>query len=218
MNGVFCIPFFMQTFYQPSDSWSNASFLVNHSSAPFSVDLLNGFEPSRADDSRETPPPRPFPSKYLFIFAQRPISSSVAPERLVGAPFPASDRLDLAVYLQNEAGSVEEAKSGKKASVFVLVSLLPVAWTGRSIPCLLFFFVFCRARRLGELQWSWTELSCLDCACLQLWPKIVLKKWLNISSRESDFSADEAETTESEFEYEGCGFSSSTYFVYINSP
>lgn len=158
MNGVFCIPFCMQTFYQPSDSWSNASFLVNHSSAPFSVDLLNGFEPSRADDSRETPPPRPFPSKYLFIFGQRPISSSVAPERLVGAPFPASDRLDLAVYLQNEAGSVEEAKSGKKASVFVLVSLLPVAWTGRSIPCLLFFFCFLSRSSIGgiavELDWT----------------------------------------------------------------
>ncbi|XP_042432439.1 type I inositol polyphosphate 5-phosphatase 1-like isoform X1 [Zingiber officinale] len=58
-----------------------------------------------------------------------------------------------------------------------------------------------------QKAWSWTELSCLDCACLQLWPKIVLKKWLNISSRESDFSADESETTESEFEYEEmCGW------------
>ncbi|URD94804.1 IPPc [Musa troglodytarum] len=37
---------------------------------------------------------------------------------------------------------------------------------------------------------------------MQLWPKFVLKKWLNISSRDSDFSADEGNTTESEFEYE----------------
>ncbi|CAD5174198.1 unnamed protein product [Musa acuminata subsp. malaccensis] len=42
---------------------------------------------------------------------------------------------------------------------------------------------------------------------MQLWPKIVLKKWLNISSRDSDFSADEGDTTESEFEYEEmCGW------------
>ncbi|XP_064960178.1 type IV inositol polyphosphate 5-phosphatase 3-like isoform X2 [Musa acuminata AAA Group] len=41
----------------------------------------------------------------------------------------------------------------------------------------------------------------------ELWPKIVLKKWLNISSRDSDFSADEGDTTESEFEYEEmCGW------------
>jgi hypothetical protein len=38
---------------------------------------------------------------------------------------------------------------------------------------------------------------------VQLWPKAVLRKWLNISSKDTDFSADEAETTEIEFEYEG---------------
>jgi hypothetical protein len=42
----------------------------------------------------------------------------------------------------------------------------------------------------------------------QLWPKTVLRKWLNIRSPESDFSADEGEATgdddtDSEFEYEG---------------
>ncbi|KAH7652000.1 Inositol-polyphosphate 5-phosphatase protein [Dioscorea alata] len=36
----------------------------------------------------------------------------------------------------------------------------------------------------------------------ELWPKIVLRKWLNISTKDSDFSADEGDTTESEFEYE----------------
>mgnify|MGYP003702665283 CR=1 FL=1 len=45
-------------------------------------------------------------------------------------------------------------------------------------------------------------------ACTQLWPKTVLRKWLNIRSPESDFSADEGEATgdddtDSEFEYEG---------------
>lgn len=42
---------------------------------------------------------------------------------------------------------------------------------------------------------------------LQLWPKTVLRKWLNIRSTESDFSADESGTTsdetDSEAEYEG---------------
>lgn len=56
---------------------------------------------------------------------------------------------------------------------------------------------------LRKLQRSWAEICCLGCTCLQLWPKIVLRKWLNISSRDSDFSADEADTTESEFDDEG---------------
>ncbi|XP_020587894.1 type IV inositol polyphosphate 5-phosphatase 3-like isoform X2 [Phalaenopsis equestris] len=34
----------------------------------------------------------------------------------------------------------------------------------------------------------------------KLWPKIVLRKWLN--SKDSDFSADDGETTESDFEFE----------------
>lgn len=41
---------------------------------------------------------------------------------------------------------------------------------------------------------------------LQLWPRTVLRKWLNIRSPESDFSADEGDTTDdtdSEVEYEG---------------
>ncbi|KAF3328396.1 type I inositol 1,4,5-trisphosphate 5-phosphatase 1 [Carex littledalei] len=57
-------------------------------------------------------------------------------------------------------------------------------------------------RKKHKEQWSWAKLCCFDCECVQLWPKIVLRKWLNISSKDSDFSADEAETTESEFEYE----------------
>jgi hypothetical protein len=42
---------------------------------------------------------------------------------------------------------------------------------------------------------------------LQLWPNTVLRKWLNIRTTESDFSADEGDTTgddtDSEVEYEG---------------
>ncbi|CAO2834129.1 unnamed protein product [Amaranthus hypochondriacus] len=38
---------------------------------------------------------------------------------------------------------------------------------------------------------SWAELCCLGCTCLQLlWPRVVLRKWLNISTKDSDFSAD----------------------------
>ncbi|KAI0493824.1 hypothetical protein KFK09_023949 [Dendrobium nobile] len=36
----------------------------------------------------------------------------------------------------------------------------------------------------------------------KLWPKMVLRKWLNISSKDSDFSADDGESTDSEFEFE----------------
>ncbi|KAF0918079.1 hypothetical protein E2562_022669 [Oryza meyeriana var. granulata] len=50
----------------------------------------------------------------------------------------------------------------------------------------------------------------------QLWPKTVLRKWLNIRSPESDFSADEGDTTgddtDSEFEYEEmCGWERQLY-------
>jgi len=45
------------------------------------------------------------------------------------------------------------------------------------------------------------------CPDTQLWPRTVLRKWLNIRSPESDFSADEGDTTgddtDSEVEYEG---------------
>lgn len=68
---------------------------------------------------------------------------------------------------------------------------------------MLSFFLALVHTELGKLQRSWVELCCFGCTCLQLWPKIVLRKWLNISSRESDFSADEGDTTESELEYEG---------------
>uniref|UniRef100_J3L3H8 Inositol polyphosphate-related phosphatase domain-containing protein n=2 Tax=Oryza brachyantha TaxID=4533 RepID=J3L3H8_ORYBR len=50
----------------------------------------------------------------------------------------------------------------------------------------------------------------------QLWPKTVLRKWLNIRSPESDFSADEGDATgddtDSEFEYEEmCGWERQLY-------
>ncbi|KAK6940070.1 hypothetical protein RJ641_029601 [Dillenia turbinata] len=38
---------------------------------------------------------------------------------------------------------------------------------------------------------SWAELCCFDWSCLQLfWPRAVMRKWLNISAKDSDFSAD----------------------------
>lgn len=34
-------------------------------------------------------------------------------------------------------------------------------------------------------------MCCLDWSCLQLfWPRVVMRKWLNISAKESDYSAD----------------------------
>ncbi|XP_021737629.1 type IV inositol polyphosphate 5-phosphatase 3-like isoform X1 [Chenopodium quinoa] len=43
----------------------------------------------------------------------------------------------------------------------------------------------------GNGKMSWAELCCLGCTCLQLlWPRVVLRKWLNISSKDSDYSAD----------------------------
>lgn len=60
---------------------------------------------------------------------------------------------------------------------------------------------------LENLQWSWIEICCFGCTCLQLyWPRVVLRKWLNRGSLESDFSADERDS-ESEFEDEGEEFS-----------
>lgn len=39
------------------------------------------------------------------------------------------------------------------------------------------------------MQKCWAELCCCD--YLQLfWPKVVARKWLNISTKESDYSAD----------------------------
>ncbi|XP_020242212.1 type IV inositol polyphosphate 5-phosphatase 3-like [Asparagus officinalis] len=57
-----------------------------------------------------------------------------------------------------------------------------------------------RSRRQKETYWA--ELCCLGCTCLQLWTKVVIRKWLNISTKDSDFSADEGDTTESEYEFE----------------
>nr|XP_016439787.1 PREDICTED: type I inositol polyphosphate 5-phosphatase 1-like isoform X5 [Nicotiana tabacum] len=38
---------------------------------------------------------------------------------------------------------------------------------------------------------SWAEILCFGCTCLQLfWPRVVMRKWLNISAKDSDYSAD----------------------------
>lgn len=41
------------------------------------------------------------------------------------------------------------------------------------------------------MQRSWAELCCFGWSCLQLfWPRVVMRKWLNISDKDSDYSAD----------------------------
>ncbi|XP_008456736.1 type IV inositol polyphosphate 5-phosphatase 3 isoform X3 [Cucumis melo] len=43
----------------------------------------------------------------------------------------------------------------------------------------------------NQPQRTWAEICCFGCSCLQLfWPRVVLRKWLNISAKESDYSAD----------------------------
>lgn len=70
-------------------------------------------------------------------------------------------------------------------------------------------FLLSLVGRSKELMQSWAEmvLWCgVDWGCvLQLWHKVVLRKWLNIGSGsgDSDFSADEGDTTEGESDYEG---------------
>ncbi|XP_031505284.1 type I inositol polyphosphate 5-phosphatase 1 isoform X1 [Nymphaea colorata] len=57
-----------------------------------------------------------------------------------------------------------------------------------------------------ERERSWVEICCLGCLCLQLsWPGLFLKKWLNIKSTGSDFSADDRDS-DSEWEEEGGSF------------
>ncbi|XP_073107099.1 type I inositol polyphosphate 5-phosphatase 1 isoform X2 [Elaeis guineensis] len=72
------------------------------------------------------------------------------------------------------------------------------------IPCL---FVSSSYMELGKLQSSWDGICCLGCTRLQLWPKIVLRKWLNIGSRDFDFSADEGDSAKSDYDSEElCGY------------
>ncbi|KAH0452275.1 hypothetical protein IEQ34_019574 [Dendrobium chrysotoxum] len=83
-----------------------------------------------------------------------------------------------------------------------LVNMVNAVVGGEAGPWL---FLFPRSGNRGlEVSGAtnWAELLCFRCTCLQLWPKIVLRKWLNISSKDSDFSADDGESTESEFEFE----------------
>lgn len=41
------------------------------------------------------------------------------------------------------------------------------------------------------MQRTWAELCCLDWSCIQLfWGRVVMRKWLNMGSNESDYSAD----------------------------
>jgi hypothetical protein len=70
---------------------------------------------------------------------------------------------------------------------------------------------FCFVCRFCLSRGALLERCSLTCVVLsgptQLWPRTVLRKWLNIRSPESDFSADEGDTTgddtDSEVDYEG---------------
>ncbi|XP_023550867.1 type IV inositol polyphosphate 5-phosphatase 3-like isoform X1 [Cucurbita pepo subsp. pepo] len=63
----------------------------------------------------------------------------------------------------------------------------------------------------NQPQRTWAELCCFGCSCLQLfWPRVVLRKLLNISALESDYSADteddeDVNSSDSEIEAE-CRF------------
>ncbi|CAN4081223.1 unnamed protein product [Withania somnifera] len=47
------------------------------------------------------------------------------------------------------------------------------------------------SRQQHQPQISWAEKLCFGCTCLQLfWPRVVMRKWLNISAKDSDYSAD----------------------------
>lgn len=74
-----------------------------------------------------------------------------------------------------------------KASSFLFKNFFFNLWV------LFFFFwgVF-DFRKLRNLQKrSWAELCCLDWSCIQLfWPRVVMRKWLNISDKDSNYSAD----------------------------
>ncbi|KAK9134402.1 hypothetical protein Syun_013732 [Stephania yunnanensis] len=53
-----------------------------------------------------------------------------------------------------------------------------------------------------NLQRSWAEICCFGCSCIQhFWPRIVMRKWLNIRETDTDFSADTDEG-ESDFDSE----------------
>ncbi|XP_010268606.1 PREDICTED: type IV inositol polyphosphate 5-phosphatase 3-like isoform X2 [Nelumbo nucifera] len=54
-----------------------------------------------------------------------------------------------------------------------------------------------------QSEWSWAELCCFGCSCLQLfWPRVVLRKWLNITTEGSDYSADTDEDSDNDFDLE----------------
>ena len=51
------------------------------------------------------------------------------------------------------------------------------------------FVDFGKVRQI--LQRSWAEICCFGWSCIQLfWARVVMRKWLNMGSYESDYSAD----------------------------
>lgn len=57
------------------------------------------------------------------------------------------------------------------------------------------------------MQRTWAEICCFGWSCIQLfWAKVVMRKWLNMGSYESDYSADpddDDEDSESASDNEG---------------
>ncbi|GER55456.1 inositol polyphosphate 5-phosphatase 1, partial [Striga asiatica] len=52
---------------------------------------------------------------------------------------------------------------------------------------------------------NWAEILCFACACLQLsWRRVVVRKWLNIPTTNSDYSADTDSGSDSEPEFCNC--------------
>lgn len=53
---------------------------------------------------------------------------------------------------------------------------------------------------LKNLQSGWAEICCFGCSCLQLfWARVIMRKWLNISTKDSDFSADTEDEDDMDF-------------------
>ncbi|KAE8728310.1 DNAse I-like superfamily protein isoform 2 [Hibiscus syriacus] len=50
---------------------------------------------------------------------------------------------------------------------------------------------------------SWVEICCFGCSCLQLlWPRVVMRKLLNIDPRDSDYSADTDDEEDIDLDYD----------------
>lgn len=85
------------------------------------------------------------------------------------------------------------------------------------------FFFFCFALlnfffgvTYKELQKSWAEILCFGCTCLQLfWGRVVMRKLLNIPTKESDYSADTDSGTDTDTDLSDDGQLLISLFFYL---